>query len=98
MPFKVSREGVSSDTSGLSILEFGKLFARRDLVIMTHREPRGFGQSRHEIRIEPDCFAALAQAMMYANPEEAIKAFGRALQSGIPNNTDDLWVAEEISN
>jgi hypothetical protein len=47
-------------------------------------EPRGFGDRQTTIRIFPDSFAAMAQTMMHANPEAAIKAFGAALAAGTP--------------
>ena len=45
-------------------------------------------QSRYSVFIEPDSFAELATLMMKASPNDAIKAFGGALQAGIepPNS------------
>lgn len=40
--------------------------------------------SRFTVPIEPHHFRTLAQAMMHANSTEAIKAFGAALEAGIP--------------
>jgi hypothetical protein len=54
-------------------------------------KPRGYGQSHYETVIHPDSFKIMAQAMMQANPEEAIKAFGDALKSGIPKPRNRWW-------
>jgi hypothetical protein len=42
--------------------------------------PNGEKQSTFDVRIGRESFAELAQAMMNANPHEAIKAFGLAMQ------------------
>jgi hypothetical protein len=44
-------------------------------------DPRGTGNRRYIIEIDPSDFKALAVAMMRANRDEAIKAFGAALQA-----------------
>src|SRR3954464_9762268 len=45
---------------------------------------RGYGDSHYDLRIHPASFEELAHAMMQADPNAAIKAFGAALQAGIP--------------
>jgi hypothetical protein len=42
------------------------------------------------IKVDPDSFGQLAQAMMNANANEAIKAFGMAMANGIehPENSN----------
>jgi hypothetical protein len=60
MTIRIYREGESAD-SGLAMLDFGRLWASKNVVVMSHSEPRGFGKSRHEIRIDADSFADLAQ-------------------------------------
>jgi hypothetical protein len=45
-------------------------------------EPRGYGERGFELRVQPTDFEPLAKAMMHANSEMAIKAFGAALQIG----------------
>jgi hypothetical protein len=100
MTIKAFREGASSE-SGLAILEVGRLHAYRNFVVLSHSEPRGYGESCHEIRIDADSFADLAQTMMHANPEATIKAFGCALQAGIPDSipADKVWYPDVgISN
>jgi hypothetical protein len=51
------------------------------------------------VRIDVEGFKQLAQAMMDANPSEAIKAFGAAMQSGIdperPPNSDRVEKGEQ---
>lgn len=44
--------------------------------------------------IEPDSFAQLARCMMQANPDAAIKAFGAALQAGVPKQERTPRLAE----
>ena len=40
--------------------------------------------SRFTVKINPESFASLARAMVHADAEQAIKAFGAALAPGIP--------------
>jgi hypothetical protein len=60
---------------------------------LSFSDERGYGRSRFQIGILPDSFADLAQAMMHTDPEAAIKAFGAALQEGIPEpvERDKAW-------
>ena len=44
----------------------------------------GSNDSRFQISVHSASFSDLAEAMMRANPTEAIKAFGAALEPGIP--------------
>jgi hypothetical protein len=46
--------------------------------------PEGANDSRFQASVAPDSFRDMAEAMMRANPTEAIKAFGAALEAGIP--------------
>jgi hypothetical protein len=47
-------------------------------------------RERFRIIITPAAFAAVAQEMMKVDPEEAIKAFGKAMQDvKIPRITDE---------
>jgi hypothetical protein len=89
MAIKVHREGEMNDGGPLTVLNTGRPYAIRNLVILTHMEPRGFGESRHTITIDTESFPALAQMMMHANPEAAMKAFGSALQAGTPKPIED---------
>jgi hypothetical protein len=45
-------------------------------------EPRAAGERVYELIVTPKDFTELTQAMMYADSEQAIKAFGAALQLG----------------
>ena len=58
-----------------------KLVARAeaDDIQIIFKIPRGLGQSQFWIHATSDNFAMLAEAMMEANPNAAIKAFGAAL-------------------
>ena len=61
------------------------IFATDDkLVINWHSDIFGFGGAHTLVELGQDCFYALAKAMMNTNADEAIKAFGRAMQAGIP--------------
>jgi hypothetical protein len=46
-------------------------------------ERRGVGERYYELNVKPSDFEELAKAMMYANSEQAIKAFGAALELGL---------------
>ena len=54
------------------------------------RESRGFGASDYEVRIAPSDFTDMVEAMLRANPEEAVKAFAAALKDGIPAKKE-VW-------
>jgi hypothetical protein len=53
-------------------------------------DSRGFGESRYNVRLEPIDFADMMEAMLRANPEEAIKAFASALKDGVPAKRE-IW-------
>ena len=59
---------------------------------ISFREARGYGDRDYKIRINHDSFKALAEAMIRANREEAIRAFGAALQVNVAAQpTDRYW-------
>jgi len=51
----------------------------------------GLRKSIFRVCIDPDNFRVVAQAMMHANSAEAIKAFGAALEAGIPE-PQEVWI------
>jgi hypothetical protein len=56
--------------------------------------PTGKNQSIFTLTLQPEHhFKALAQAMVYANASEAIKAFGAVLEAGIPESRE-VWVPD----
>lgn len=57
-----------------------------DVVDLIFQHSRGYGISRYPVRIRPDNFATLAEAMMHADTETAMRAFGAALQKGTPEH------------
>ena len=57
-------------------------------IVFRFWEQRGFGRSSYTGTIRPENFAELAKAMMSADHEAAIKAFGAALAAGIPAPPD----------
>jgi hypothetical protein len=59
-------------------------------------EPRGYGESKYDAVIDTDSFETLAQAMLYAHPEEAVKAFGNALKLGVPKPMERWWPGRKI--
>jgi hypothetical protein len=83
MTIEVERNGARSMRSAASLPDAG-LWVEHYAVIVGLSDPRGTGDSVYKAKIRPSSFAALAQAMMHAAPEEAIKAFGAALQAGTP--------------
>jgi hypothetical protein len=84
MTVKVRRDGTRSRRRAkeLGVVEVS---AWPEQVLLTHVEPRGFGDSRYEIAIRPESFGRLTSAMMQANVDEAVKAFVAALREGVPN-------------
>jgi hypothetical protein len=54
-------------------------------IVFRFWERRGFGRSYYQGTIQPNSFAELAKAMMSADPNAAVKAFGAALAAGIPD-------------
>jgi hypothetical protein len=56
-------------------------------------EPRGYGDRRYRIQVNADSFKALAEAMIRADREQAIRAFGAALQTD-PQMSERHWVPE----
>lgn len=52
--------------------------------------PNGTNDSLFELYVQTDSFRDMAEAMMQANPTEAIKAFGAALEAGIPE-LREVW-------
>jgi hypothetical protein len=52
--------------------------------------PSGINDSLFELYVHPDSFKDMAEAMMRANASEAIKAFGAALEAGIPEPRE-VW-------
>jgi hypothetical protein len=56
---------------------------------------RGFGSSHYTLRIAPEHFRDLIEAMLRSNADEAIKAIANALKDGIPAPVlegDDLLI------
>jgi hypothetical protein len=45
---------------------------------------RGFGDSHYTLRIEPENFQDLIEAMLLVNADETIRAVANALKNGIP--------------
>ncbi len=59
---------------------------------------RGTGNSRYSLRINPNSYADVIRAMLHANPAEAVKAIGIALQDGIPErNLDKYWIPPQAA-
>ena len=54
------------------------------------RNMNGRDKTHYSVIVGPDDFANLALAMMNANPQAAIKAFGAALQAG-PTKNREVW-------
>ena len=56
-------------------------------------EPKGFGLSRYDLSVDSGSFEILAQAMIHANRDAAIKAFGVALQADVPEPLAEWYPA-----
>jgi hypothetical protein len=56
-------------------------------------QPRGFGNSDFDLHVLPDSYADLARAMLYADFNAAMRAFGTALQEGVRSEPPkEVWV------
>lgn len=87
MTIEVSHRGFAG-TGELIETGTAAISAEYGCVKLRFNEPRGFGLSVFTSTIGTDSFTKVARAMLHANPEEAIKAFGAALQEGIPEKRD----------
>jgi hypothetical protein len=98
MAIEVLRDGQLSETSYRQIAK-ASVVALWGTVRLAFVTPRGTGNSYYRLVVNPEDFVTLAQAMLHADPEEAIKAFGAALQEGIPERciNDKKWRAPEPS-
>jgi hypothetical protein len=57
-------------------------------------EPRGYGDRCYQIQITPESFKTLAEAMIRRDRDEAIKAFGAALQMNPAEPKGRYWSPE----
>jgi hypothetical protein len=100
MGIHVRRRGSKSDLGSYrrqigTKLDAGPTYAMHRVVIIGFRtNPKGEKPSDFDVSILSENFGMLARTMMHADPEAAIKAFGAALQEGIPGpiETGDTWV------
>jgi hypothetical protein len=60
--------------------------------------PEGKGRSHYRTEIETADFKDLVEAMLRANPEEAIKSFATALKDGIPSQDYEWQPPEKKEN
>jgi hypothetical protein len=93
LPIKVRREQDKAQSPFAPVAEFDAgmkvEFGVIQIVFSTNPGSKKSG-STYTSTIRPNHFRALAQAMMYANSSEAIKAFGTALEAGIPE-IREVW-------
>src|SRR5271156_1233888 len=83
--------GEQIGTAGV-IVENNGLDGNHFRLWLTFGEARGFGNSHYRMEIEPESFRALALAMIRADRDEAIKAFGAALQAKpVPIERNHQW-------
>jgi len=91
MPINFERrpENPASYRRGRAIVEFElDLLVEWENIVLRFWERRGRlpeSRSRYTATIRPSNFEELAKAMMSADHEAAIKAFGAALAEGIPS-------------
>jgi hypothetical protein len=69
--------------SVLAIQEQGVGSCKDALLFGTSADVYGAGFVNVVVGVTVDHFAEIAEAMMAANPDEAVKAFGRAIKDGI---------------
>jgi hypothetical protein len=84
MAIEVRRTGVMSYSETGSKIALGHVFARYGRAWLSFRTLRGNGDSRYSVLIHSDSYADVIRAMLHADPQEAVKAIGAALQDGIP--------------
>jgi hypothetical protein len=79
MPIKsrVKKKGVRAIRKGITGVS-GRL------LISTDADVYGYGFADVIVGLDSDQFSQIAQCMMDANPNEAIKAFGAAMEKGVP--------------
>lgn len=102
MPIKVYRHGRATGSRGdqslgdaVVVVESRGENSKNHLLWIGFHAERGTGKSDYDMLIEPSSFRGLAEAMIRANREEAIKAFGTALQLDSPEPMEfgRGWVA-----
>jgi hypothetical protein len=80
----VDRTGLGKyDGMPIRVTDQAEIYVVSGAVQIFFTLPHGRGQSRFWVKADGKNFPALARAMMQAAPNEAIKAFGAALQAGI---------------
>lgn len=61
------------------------------LLLRFASNPKGTNSSLYDVVIRPESYSEIAEAMIRAHPEEAIKAFGAAMKDGIPDPAKSVW-------
>ena len=99
MTITVSREPLFSNPRSSREIAKAGVAAQHGNMEIGFTTPRGTGKSCYNLIVEPEDFTKLARAMLQANPEEAIKAFGTALQEGIPEpaRNGKYWIPNDPS-
>jgi hypothetical protein len=85
---QVFRRGSESDTTERTPIAKGRFGPDFEMDCVRFEVSRGAGKSYYERCIQSEDFGALALAMMRASAETALKAFGEALQAGIPEQVE----------
>ena len=84
MAVRVNRKGSASAGGGSQHIDNAAIGVGYGKPYMMFTDGRGFGSSHYTLRIDPENFRDLIEAMLWANADEAIKAIANALKDGIP--------------
>lgn len=89
MAIQVWRGGSTSpylnkETAAVVVGRHVKSWNSPDALQLSFRIGASGGLSHVDVRVAPDSFAEIAEAMFACDPNAAIKAFGEALKGGVP--------------
>jgi hypothetical protein len=90
MTVRVYRGGGAASSSQL--FDDAAIGIERGEAYLMFLDQRGFGDSHYTLRIEPENFRDLIEAMLLANADETIKAVGKVLKNGIPAPVPDRTI------
>jgi hypothetical protein len=93
MAIEVHRTGtLSGDSLGSKIAD-AIIKAEYGTARLVFKTPRGEGDSLYSLMIGPDSYADVIRSMLHADPDQALKAIGAALQDGVPKRAGngEFW-------
>lgn len=100
MTIEVRRTGTLSDTSTGDKIADAHVAAEYGKAWLKFHTERGTGYSVYSLLLHPESYADIIRAMLHANPQEAVKAIGVALQDGVPERKlqdGEYWRPEQAA-